>query len=123
MRGPFRAAGGGRGWGGVGGVAVPYAATLSSGGVWTGLGSFGQGFDARVNALGVFDLGDGARLYAGGTFRMAGGVTAAGVARKGTGGWEGLATTILPANTGTIRSMQMFNDGTGMALYVAGAFN
>jgi hypothetical protein len=96
-------------------------ATFYQNSAWTAADAFGLGFDARVNAMGVFDLGDGARLYAAGSFRSAGGVPAAGVARLGASGWEALATSISPVS-GTARCLAAYDDGSGLALYVGGAF-
>ncbi len=103
----------------IAGNPAPMAA-FYQGGNWTPADAFGRGLDARINTMGVFDLGDGLKLYAGGSFTSAGGVAAAGVARLSPSGWETIATSLSP--NGSVRSLAAFNDGTGMALYVGGAF-
>ncbi len=106
----------------IGSIAAPCAATYSNG-QWTAADAWGLGLDGAVNALDVFDVGDGPRLYAGGSFRLAGGVNAAGVARMNAAGtaWEPVAVLLSPAS-GSIKCMEVFNDGTGPALYVGGSF-
>jgi hypothetical protein len=105
----------------VNGLPAPCAAVYN--GTWANADGFGLGFDARIYALGVFDLGDGPRLYAGGSFASAGGVRAAGVARLGSAGWEALATPVGGFPNPDVRCMTAFDDGTGMALYVGGAIS
>jgi hypothetical protein len=99
----------------------PCAATLSQN-QWTAMGSWGLGLDGAVNAMKVIDLGDGPRLYAVGSFRLAGGIPAAGVARLNGHTWEPLATSIAP-DFATPWCLESHNDGSGPALYVGGAFS
>jgi hypothetical protein len=94
---------------------------------WSALtGSSGTGVDWWAFDLEVFDDGTGPALYIGGLFNSAGGVTANGIAR-----WDGTEWSVLsgPGGTGVggaypnVRELEVFDDGTGPALYVAGRFD
>jgi trimeric autotransporter adhesin len=71
-----------------------------------------------VRALATHDEGAGARLFAGGDFYSAGGVSVTNVAR-----WDGSAWSALGngPNTG-VRALASWDDGSGPALYVRGTF-
>ncbi len=84
---------------------------------WSPLGS---GVDDSVWALETYDDGNGPGLYASGAFVNAGGVSARKVAR-----WDGSAWSPLGSGVGTtssVRSLEVFDDGSGEKLYVGGAF-
>jgi hypothetical protein len=87
-----------------------------NGSVWSALGS---GFNERVHALTVFDAGTGPALYAGGQFSTAGGVPAVSIAKWNGANWS-------PLGSGTanhwVRSLAVFDAGTGPALYAGGNF-
>ncbi|MGD2109598.1 MAG: hypothetical protein PVI86_09420 [Phycisphaerae bacterium] len=71
-----------------------------------------------VEALVVFDDGNGPALYAGGTFSSAGGVAANNIAK-----WNGTSWSPLGLGTdGTVYALAVYNDGTGPALYAGGFF-
>ena len=76
----------------------------------------------KVNALAVFDDGTGPALYAGGLFSEANGVEAIGIAKYDGVSWSAVGGGV----AGTIphvRSLCVFDDGTGRALYVGGQFD
>jgi RHS repeat-associated protein len=91
--------------------------------VWDGTSwqPLGTGIDNWIRDLIWFDDGSGGALYAGGFFSSAGGLTVNNVARWDLSSWaavgEGLSGT--GANVITLHA---HDDGTGMALYAAGAF-
>ncbi|MBX3323034.1 MAG: hypothetical protein KF757_08605 [Phycisphaeraceae bacterium] len=88
-----------------------------------GIGMSGIQIQVRVAALKVFDEGTGPALYAGGHFTTAGGVTVNHIAR-----WNGTLWSALTGDGGIIgvnnavEAIEVFDDGTGPALYVGGAF-
>lgn len=93
-----------------------------SGSAWSALGTgTTNGVNDVVGALAVFDAGTGPALYVGGSFWTAGGAPAGRIAR-----WNGTAWAPLGAGLGTIsstvRSLAVFDDGTGSALYAGGFF-
>lgn len=105
--GAFRRAGGRR----VGHVA------RWDGAAWSSLGT---GTDGWVEALAVFDDGSGAGpcLFAGGTFKDAGGMPCNNIAR-----WDGNAWSPLGSGTnGQVAALTVFDDGSGPALYAGGTF-
>jgi hypothetical protein len=84
-------------------------------GQWSPLGS---GMNDWVQALTVFDDGNGPALYAGGYFTTAGGVPARGIAK-----WDGAQWAAVGDSTnGQVLALLVFDDGTGPALYVGGHF-
>jgi len=102
----------------AGGVTVNRIARWD-GTAWSALtGPFDTGVDGSVYALTAGDS-----LYAGGTFSTAGGVTVNEVAR-----WDGSAWFDLTGPFGTgidyhwVHELEVYNDGTGDALYVGGWF-
>ncbi|MEM8997787.1 MAG: hypothetical protein AAGF23_23600 [Acidobacteriota bacterium] len=80
--------------------------------------------DPVALALAVFDDGGGDALYVGGAFTEAGGVAAAGLARWSlSDGWTAVGGfTPTGGASVTVRSLAVFDDGTGPALYVGGDF-
>jgi len=99
----------------VGGIAA-WTYDSFSGGSWSALGLGGT--VGVVNALTVFDDGSGAKLYVGGDFTVAGGVAVGGLAR-----WSGSEWTGVPGSEAAVGSvvsaLEVFDDGSGDALYVA----
>ncbi|MCX5689741.1 MAG: hypothetical protein NTV94_08160, partial [Planctomycetota bacterium] len=81
----------------------------------TGLGSTaGQVYD-----MVVFDDGLGPRLIAGGSFQFAGTQPAMNIARATQAlGWEPMGEGL----QGTVKALEVFNDGTGLKLYAGGNF-
>jgi hypothetical protein len=84
--------------------------------------TLGQGLNASVGALAVYDDGSGAgpALIVGGGFTAAGGVPANRVAR-----WQGQTWSALGAGVNDyVNDLEVFDDGSGVgsALYVAGLF-
>jgi hypothetical protein len=99
-------------------VSAPHAARWN-GTIWSALGAPGSGMNGAVDASVVFDAGNGPELYAGGTFSMAGGVSAQVLAR-----WDGVSWSGFPAGSTAqeVYALCAFNDGSdGDAdLYVGG---
>jgi trimeric autotransporter adhesin len=82
--------------------------------------SFGTGLNGTVFAVTVFDDGSGLALYAGGSFSMAGDVAVSNVAR-----WDHKTGEWAPMGAGTnsaVIDLEVFDDGSGPALYAVGAF-
>jgi hypothetical protein len=97
---------------------------LANIGRWDGDGwsPLGEGIDPdgpAVQALAVWDDGNGEALYAGGGFDVAGGQSAHGVARWDGDAWSALGTGI----EHHVYSLATWDDGTGPALYAAGLFD
>ncbi|MCP4249994.1 MAG: hypothetical protein GY778_23380 [bacterium] len=88
---------------------------------WSNLsGPSGAGVDDWVFALAVYDDGGGPDLYAGGRFRFAGGARVDNIARWNGSTWSSLDG---PSGTGTdglVRSLAVYDDGSGPKLYVGG---
>ncbi len=77
------------------------------------------GVNSRVNALTIFDDGDGPALYAGGLFTAAGDVTLNYV-----GKWDGAAWSPLGSGVNNeVYTLVSFDDGDGPALYAGGVFS
>ncbi len=74
-----------------------------------------------VDAFATFDDGNGAALYAGGSFEHVNGQLSRGIAR-----WDGVRWSAVQgfelASNADVRSLKMWNDGTGPALYAGGSF-
>jgi len=105
----------------VGGVPAEHIARWD-GSAWSAVGS-GIGGDVytfieRVNALFVFDAGDGAKLYAGGLFPKADGLDASNIAAWDGSSWSPLGSGV----NDVVYAITAFDDGTGEALYVGGDF-
>jgi hypothetical protein len=100
------------------GVAVNRIAKWD-GAQWSPLGA---GMNAEVRALAVFDDGSGPALYAGGVFTTAGGVTISRIAKWDGEAWSSLASGLGGTTNASVEDMVVFDDGSGPALYVGGAF-
>lgn len=87
------------------------------------LGSGGSGIDNdRVYAMAIYDDGSGPGLYAAGSFTGADGQTVNNIAR-----WDGTDWSALTDAGGTgvdrfVNALTVWDDGSGPALYVGGAF-
>ncbi len=89
------------------------------------LSTFGNtpGTDDTVDALAVFDDGDGPALYAGGKFTTAGGVTSNCIARWNGSSWSALGSGVAyPSSNPRVHALTVYDDGGGPALYAAGWF-
>jgi hypothetical protein len=87
---------------------------------WSPLGAgIGGGFGGVIWDLAVFDDGTGPAVYAGGTFNNAGGVFANGIARWDGSSWSALGPW---PHDFTVHAMEVFDDGTGPALFAGGCF-
>jgi hypothetical protein len=84
----------------------------------------GGGVDGLVSALDSFDDGSGPALYVGGLFQSAGGLAVANIARWNGSQWSAVGAG-LPSAAGTsfggVHALTVFDDGSGPALYAAGA--
>lgn len=85
--------------------------------------SIGQpGMSADVWSLLSFDDGTGEALYAGGAFATAGGETVNRIARWDGQVWAPLGDGVGGVSSPVVYALAEFDDGTGAALYVGGAF-
>jgi len=92
------------------------------GSIWTALGSGVDGTSIPyVEALAVFDDGSGPALHAAGFFKTAGGVPANSIAKWDGAGWAALGGGLTGSFEG-VSALQVHDDGSGPALYAAGAF-
>jgi len=80
-----------------------------------------DGTDGPVEALAVFDDGDGEELYVGGRFTAAGGVDAVGIARWDGASWNALTNPADGLN-GDVTALAVYDDGSGPALFALGEF-
>ncbi len=81
--------------------------------------SVATGVDQTVRAMHVFDDGDGAALYVGGSITSAGGTPVRGVAK-----WDGKRWSALGGGINShVLALASFDDGAGPALYAAGVFS
>jgi hypothetical protein len=92
---------------------------------WDGQGwhPLGSGADRAITRMTVFDDGSGPALYVGGDFKFIGGVAAYGVGRWDGQQWSALGSGIRRGSApGEVIGLNVFDDGTGPALYVGGWF-
>lgn len=95
---------------------------------WEALaGPMGAGVGTQsVNALFAFDDGSGPKLYAGGLFQTAGGISAGNIARWDGGRWEAMPTATssgLGTATGSdVWALASFDAGEGERLIAGGHF-
>lgn len=84
---------------------------------WSALG---EGLNGSVGALRVFDDGTGSALYAGGFFNGtgSGSTTLSCIARWDGTSWSNVDIGI----SNTVRTLTVFDDGNGPALYAGGSF-
>ena len=104
--------------GDAGGLPVAHIARWD-GSSWSNVGG-GMGLNI-VRALEVFDDGGGPALFAGGEFYTAGGVSVTNLAK-----WNGSAWSDVGGGIGgpgaSVRALEVFDDGSGPALYAGGSF-
>lgn len=92
--------------------------------VWNGVSwvSIGEA-NNLIEDLVVFDDGSGPALYAAGWFTMIGGIAASRIARWDGTSWSALGTGVAgSASPLRVRTLEVFDDGTGPALYAGGNF-
>ena len=88
------------------------------GSAWSGLGSgLGSGLDSTGRALETFDDGSGLALWVAGSFTLAGGLAAEGIAS-----WDGSSWSVPSASYGWLRidALAVYDGGGGAELYAAG---
>jgi hypothetical protein len=108
--GPFTSAGG----------ASARSVAAWDGSEWHSLDSGLSGGALNLTSgLAVFDDGDGADLYATGTFTLAGGVPANNIARWDGAAWSALGDGLDAAGS----TLAVYHDHDGSALFVGGRFN
>lgn len=91
-------------------------------GISTGMGSTWP-LVTYVQALAVFDDGNGEALYVAGAFASVSGVTSNSIARWDGTNWTSLSTGLTSGNFyAPVDALAVFDDGTGPALYAAGGF-
>lgn len=97
-------------------------------GIWDGSSFFDvgggiveAGFPSyRINDLAVFDDGSGMALYACGLFPAIGGQTVQSIARWDGSNWSGVGPASTFGANADFRTMCVFDDGSGPALFVGG---
>jgi hypothetical protein len=75
-----------------------------------------------VTCMAVLDDGSGPALYVGGGFDAAGGVSAHSIARWDGMSWSDVGSGASDPFNASLMALQVFDDGTGPALYAGGAF-
>ena len=85
--------------------------------------TYGNDSSGIVDALTAYDDGHAQALYVGGSFATAGGLDAHGLARWDGRAWSSFSDPLGNAFPGMAYSLAVFDDGTGPALYVGGAFD
>ena len=111
----------------AGGAGIPRVATWN-GSSW---GALGSGIDDTVNALASIDLGAGETLYAGGRFvTVEGGTVARRIAAWNGSAWEALEVGLFDSgfiatanNNIVVNTITLYDDGSGPAVWVGGAFD
>ncbi len=104
---------------GATGLPVNYVARWD-GAAWSDVGG---GFDDYVTCFAEFDDGSGPALYAGGPFTFASGAPAGGVARWNGASWVDVGGGVSGGGFNSIvYSLEVFDDGSGPALYAIGRF-
>jgi HYR domain-containing protein len=102
----------------AGGVAASRIARWD-GSTWAPVGG---GVTDIVYALAEFDDGAGPALYAAGHFTSAGGVAASNIARWDGSSWAPLGSGTSGTSIDSVFALTVYDDGSGPALYAAGAF-
>lgn len=98
------------------GCATAQSLAAWDGGKWVEVGG---GVAGEVDAMIIFDDGNGPALYIGGGFASAGGVAAANIAKWDGSAWSPLAGGI----DGRVTQLAVFDDGGGPRLHAAGSFD
>ena len=105
----------------TGGMTVNHIAKWD-GEIWSPLGN---GTNATIWSLAVFDDGSGPALFAGGEFTMAGDASANHIAKWDGEAWSPLGSGMsFPGGTPqrSVRALAVYDDGAGPALYAGGFF-
>jgi len=93
-------------------------------GMWWPLGT---GTNAAVYTLTAYNDGNGPALYAGGLFTQAGGASVSALAKWNGSAWldvgGGVHMIYHAGDTPYVNDLEVFDDGTGPGLYVAGWFD
>jgi hypothetical protein len=84
--------------------------------------ALGAGVNGPVYAMAVYNDGTGPALFVGGGFFTAGGVYASQIAKWNGTAWSPLGTAVNNGVNAPVNTMAVYNDGTGSALFVGGAF-
>lgn len=85
-------------------------------------GSSGTGVNGTVEALTVYDDGDGPSLIVAGSFMTAGGLTVNEIARWDGTEWYSIGKPSDPGFSYDVEALAVYNDGSGPALYAGGHF-
>lgn len=92
-------------------------------GSWSGVTDRGgNGANGTIYTTAVANLGQGPRLYCGGTFTRVGSAAARRMASWDGASWSALGTGVGPVSSGEVDAMVAHDDGSGMKLYVGGDF-
>lgn len=106
----------------AGGVEAQYIARWDGAG-WSALAGSEGFWSGGIRTLALYDDGQGEILYAGGSFTEISGVEANRVAKWNGSGWSAL---IGPGGNGVgqgdVNDLEVFDDGSGPALFVGGFF-
>ena len=106
----------------IGGVEANHVAVWD-GETWSALsGPTGNGTSNFVAAWATFDAGNGSVLYAGGALSSAGGKEVSGVAAWTGADWFPVIGLIGAGLNNSTSTFEVFDDGSGPALYAGGAF-
>ncbi|MFT7671586.1 MAG: hypothetical protein ACI8X5_004307, partial [Planctomycetota bacterium] len=84
-------------------------------------GPLGQA-PGRVESLAVYDEGAGPMLFAGGDLTIGGNFPAENVARWDGSQWSSVGGGLGGGASNSVLALEIFDDGTGPALYAGGAF-
>ena len=111
----------------IAGIVAASRIARWDGQAWSAVGA---GVDESVFALKVFDDGTGPTLYAGGEFTVAGNVVADMIAHWDGVAWSAVTNGAVPLAAPTEQSqmlpavlaIEVFNNGSGPALYAGGSF-
>ena len=102
----------------VGGVQA-FGIAKWDGAQWSPLG---PGVGGDVHSLEVFDDGTGPALYVGGDFDVVGGLQVNRIAKWDGSTWSALGNGLPAVGSATVLDMEVYDDGSGPELYVAGSF-
>ena len=86
-----------------------------------GPGILGSAF-TEIRAMKAFDDGSGPALYVAGDFGSVAGQSAKGIARWNGTTWSGVGAPVDGVSGGYIEALEVFDDGSGPALYAGGTF-
>lgn len=82
----------------------------------------GDGLNGTVSDMVVYDDGGGPDLYVAGSFTQAGGRLAKHIARWDGSAWSTVGVGVREGFDNGVFALEVFDDGTGAALYAGGAF-